>query len=439
MHQIKLNEKSNIATYELKSFFRGSLLSYLVGFYIFAFYLELHFRISSLEAIRFQFIYGAFVGGLCFISFLKSSAKHEKLSSVTKTVFLFLLIMGIYTIFSLDRPVSIPIYIDRVIKFALVAFFIYTATNKVEDLRVIVAFMLLAWLKIGQEGFWGWYTGNLVWENQGIPRLHGSTTMYAHPNSYSGFAVGCLPYAIFLLMCVRSNLLRLGLLMLFCFSLLIVVNTGSRTGYVAVLLGSVFFFLKLKKGKFKIILLALLTFSLAATFVPEHYKERFFSIFTGEEKEGASSKKRIEIINDAVEVYKAYPLGVGIQAFPKVRDEMFGRTQDTHNLYLEILTNLGPAGLIVFGIFINQLIRLNKQNIAALRQEPESVDQGFLLALCKATIGFICVRLLLGLFGMDLYEIYWWVALGFTLAITKLSNRMLRERQENNTLVVVSK
>jgi len=413
--------EKNIASYEIKSLFHGQLLSYLVGFYIFAFYLELHYRIPILQSIRFQFTYGAIVGFFCLYKYQIDSYKQPTLNSVTKTTFLLIFIMGIYTIFSMDRPESITVYNDRVIKFALVSFFIYAGTSKIEDLRVIMAFMLLAWLKIGLEGFLGWYTGSLVWENQGIQRLHGSTSMYGHPNSFSGFAVGCLPYTAFLLLCVKSNLLRIALVVLFIFALLIVVNTGSRTGYVAVVIGAAYFFMKLKAGKFKIILLALLTVSLTINLVPEQYKERFASIFTGKEKEGASGETRLEIITDAIAIYKQYPLGIGLQAFPKVRDDMFGRSQNTHNLYLEVLTNIGPIGLIVFFIFVAKIIGINKRNIESLQENyPPGPNQQLLINLCKATIGFILMRLILGLFGMDLYEIYWWVALGFSLAINKL-------------------
>ena len=407
--------------YEIKSLFRGQPLAYCVGFYIFAFYLELHFRIPELQALRFQFTYGAFVGCWCLINILRAKSKQTEFNAVTKVAFLLIFILGIYTIFSIDRPESLRIYNDRVVKFSLVAFFIYAAVDRVEDLRVILAFMILAWLKIGQEGFWGWLTGGLVWENQGIPRLHGSTNMFKHPNSYSGFAVGCLPFALFLFLCVKSNLLKLGFLTLIAFSVIIIVTTGSRTGYVAVLIGVIYFLAKSNIGKIRFIFL-LTMFSIAAIyFIPIEYKERFQSIFSGQEKEGRSSEKRKEIISDAIRIYAEYPLGVGVQAFPKARYEMFGREQNTHNLYLEVLTNIGPFGLIVFLLFIQKLIKLNLENINKLKDvNPQSLDHLLLLNLAKAIIGFILLRLLLGLFGMDLYEIYWWIALGFTLAITKL-------------------
>jgi O-antigen ligase len=384
--------------------------------------MELHFRIPALQALRFQFTYGAIVGFCCLLAYLKDVDRSSPLNSVTKVTFWLIAILGIYTVFSMDREESMWVYKDRVIKFALVSFFIYAATQKIEDLRVIIAFMLLAWLKMGQEGFWGWLSGNLVWENQGIPRLHGSTAMYGHPNSFSGFAVGCLPFAVFLLMAVKSKLLKFGFLVLIAFSIIIVVTTGSRTGYVAVTLGTLYFFFKLKAGKFKIILLMILSVFIAANFVPEDYKGRFMSIFSGEEKEGRSSDKRLEIIEDAFAIYAKYPMGIGVQAFPKVRQEVFARSQNTHNLYLEVLTNIGPIGFIVFFMFVYQLISTTKNNLLLIEKKIgfNDPDKTLLINLCKAIIGFVLMPLLLGLFGMDLYEIYWWVALGLILSIRKL-------------------
>lgn len=417
-------EHSN-ATGEIRSLLKGQLLAYLVGFYIFAFYMELHKRISFLETIRFQFVFGAIIGTLCCYKFLTERKMFYGLNSVTKVVLSYLFLMGIYTIFSMDRETSLVVYSDRVLKFSLVSFFIYVATSKVEDLRVIIAFMLLAWLKIASEGFVGWGTGSMMWENQGIQRLHGSTIMFRHPNSYSGFAVGCLAFGYFLLSAVKSKLIKLFLLILLTFSLVIVVTTGSRTGYVAVAIGTIFIFFKMKKGRAKLLVIGIATLIVGLNVVSEDYKQRFQSIFTGEEKEGQSSEARLQIIEDAFLVFAEHPMGVGVAAFPKVRMDMFNRFQDTHNLYLEILTNLGPLGIILFILFVSKLIALSRSNIRHVLDGGSftPADKMFLVGLTKAVIGFILLRLLLGLFGMDMYEIYWWLSLGITLSVTKLTHK----------------
>ena len=95
----------------------------------------------------------------------------------------------------------------------------------------------------------------------------------------------------------------------------------------------------------------------AVVFVPGQYFERFDTIYTMEEKEGASSATRIEILKDAVEIFASHPFGVGIQAFPAVRKTTFGREQDTHNLYLEVATNLGIQGLLSSGFLFFKLLQ----------------------------------------------------------------------------------
>ena len=82
------------------------------------------------------------------------------------------------------------------------------------------------------------------------------------------------------------------------------------------------------------------------------YFERFESIFTLQGKGASSTQKRIQIIKDAWDIFLEHPFGVGLYGFRLVRMEKFGRHQDTHNLYLEIATNLGIQGCVVWGVFI---------------------------------------------------------------------------------------
>jgi hypothetical protein len=73
-------------------------------------------------------------------------------------------------------------------------------------------------------------------------------------------------------------------------------------------------------------------------------------------------------------------------------------------------------------MFVYQLISTTKNNLLLIEKKIgfNDPDKTLLINLCKAIIGFVLMRLLLGLFGMDLYEIYWWVALGLILSIRKL-------------------
>lgn len=381
----------------------------LVCVYIITWYLQLGSRVSILGQIRFEFLLGSF---LVLTAFWK--AFTEKAGSPLRGItFLYLFLLAFYTVFSYDRAVSFDIFYNRVIKFSMLALFFAAFIRTEWALKMAVGAFLLAMAKLGQEGLFGWLSGGLVWENQGVMRLHGSTMLYRHPNSLSGMAVGCLPFVYFLYPVV-GWWKKLFLLFLLGCCAIIIIFTASRTGYVAtILLGLYLSWDHLKKHKWKCVVSLMVIIPLVIATTPDQYKQRFLSIFTLEEAEGNSSQARLTIIADAFEVFLSKPWGVGVGAFPSVRTEMFGRHQDTHNLYLELLTNLGPWGLIIFLIFIVKIIKTNTLIIRAVGKDPSLT---FISAICKASIAFLLSRLFLGMFGMDTYEIYWWLALGLTLS-----------------------
>jgi len=132
---------------------------------------------------------------------------------------------------------------------------------------------------------------------------------------------------------------------------------------------------------------------------------------------------------------------VGLACFPVVRLQKFGRSQDTHNLYLEVATNIGVQGLVVFLFFIGAMMAgffaahgAFDRQMGALRSwrrggphtalqrslDRHLADLRFLRAVADAAAGFIFIRLILGAFGMDLYEIYWWFGAGVAIVLLEL-------------------
>jgi hypothetical protein len=415
---------------------KASVLSYLTGDYLFFFYMEASLRWSSFEAIRFHFVFGLALTILCGFklltarkdipkkSFNKFKTEKDKARSLINCAFLFLFILGLYSVASFAREISIDTYLDRVIKLALISFFIVSSVENIKDFKVIVIFLLLAWFKIGSEGFLGWATGNLMWESQGVQRLHGASPFVGHPNSLSAFAVGCLAFSIYLFKGFQNKWLKIMMAALIVFAFVMIVFTGSRSGYVAVFLTAIYLFFQMKKGKIKVFISTLVLLIALAPVIPEQYYERFESIYTGKEAEGNSSNTRMIIITDALKIYAEYPLGIGIQAFSTVRMDMFGRFQNVHMLYLEVLTNIGPIGFIVFLVFIMRLMKLNQFNILRTNDIDENHHHYeniyFLNMLSRGILAYLVLRLIFGLFAMDLYEPHWWLLLGLVLAVNKL-------------------
>ncbi|MBE8716032.1 O-antigen ligase family protein [Cellvibrio polysaccharolyticus] len=392
-----------------KSVGSEKLFVILFCIYIVTWYLQLGSRVGVLGAIRFEFLLGTF---LLLVGFFKVFTV-DKPSPLRPIIVFYISVLAFYSVFSYDRSNSIDIFYNRVVKFSMMALFFAAFVRTEWALRMAVTAFLIAMAKLGQEGLFGWISGGLVWENQGVMRLHGSTMLYRHPNSLSGMGVGCLPFIYYLYPLV-NKWQKLFLLFLLACCTVIIIFTASRTGYVAtLLLGMYLSWDLIKKNKMKFFIFIAMVIPALVGFTPDQYKERFISIFTLEEAEGNSSGTRLEIIEDAFEIFLKKPWGVGVAAFPKVREDTFGRAQDTHNLYLELLTNLGVWGLLIFLYFIYKMMRLNKQVIKGLECDE---NMRFVVAISKAVVAFLLSRLFLGMFGMDTYEIYWWFALGLTLS-----------------------
>lgn len=393
------------------------LFVYLTCVYILTWYLQLGNRVGILGAIRFEFLLGFVLSLSALFTYFSEPQKHTPL---LKPTLFFWGILTLYTLFSHDFSFSWNLYFDRVVKFSMLGMFLSVFVRTPWALKMVVGAFLLAMLKLGQEGFMGWLTGGQVWENQGIMRLHGSVSMYASPNSFSGMAVGCLPFIYYLYPSV-AKLWKCCLLLLLIFCIVIIIYTGSRTGYIATVGVGLVFILK-TQGRTRLLSLTMAVLVAGGTIflVPSDYKQRFESIFASAEKRDGSTAARLDILKDSVSIYLAYPFGVGVGAFPLVRAEMFGRSQDTHNLYLELLTNLGPLGLVSFFVLVYRILWTNI-DLQKRLEATHFPEKSFVMAISKSIVVFLYARLFLGLFGMDTYEIYWWFAVGMTVALWNIT------------------
>ncbi len=432
MNDVKLSEKYSVDYPKISIIWLLLFCGYVIEWY-----LQLGDRIPVLGEIRFEFIYALF---LIVIAFL-FTPKIDSDCPLNFYIILYFIVLVVQIPFSYDFNTSWDVFIDRIIKFAFLAFFIAAFVRSPTHLKYFLAAFLLACLKMGQEGLEGRISGALIWENQGVMRLHGATPNYAHPNSFSGMALGTLPF-IYYLWPLSNKYIRFTLLLIALLSLNIILYTGSRTGYVG-LLGLLVYMYINTKAKRKLVIYSILVALIALPFIPADYAGRFDSIFTGKEKEGHSEETRIQIIEDAWQIFIQNPLGLGVSAFPKKRMDTFGRNQDTHNLYLQIATNLGVQGLIIVGLLIFKILKTLKgirsaasnliRELDSSKRQLSKVlldDLRLIEAVAFATSAFIIIRLVLGLFGMDLYEIYWWFAIGITFSLYSMINRI--EKHFNN-------
>ncbi|MCG3204776.1 MAG: hypothetical protein KCHDKBKB_01493 [Elusimicrobia bacterium] len=422
---------------------------FFFSIYILAWYLQVGERKEIFGAIRFELLLGLFLIIWSLFSLLDRWRRHREPSAgLAPWLIAFILCLIVQILFSVNFEVSWFVFVNRILKFSMMGLFIVVFVTSPSRLRFFSGALMLAFLYMCQESFRSALDGSMLWENQGVMRLHGSTSLYFHPNSLAGMATGAIPFAWFLFDAVRSwwgkgLLIVLGICALGC-----VMYSGSRTSYLGLLvfLFLIFIFSE-RKMRFLVFIGILLLVSIPK--IPSDYKARFATIFTGKEIEGASMDTRKQILEDAWEVFMHRPLGVGVASFPTVRRLMFGRTQDTHNLYLEVATNLGIQGFVVFFTLIFLMIfRLSKivrsvssslRDIMAIESIPKTkevlpptmkqhvADLIWIRSVASALLCYVVIRLVLGIFGMDLYEIYWWFSLGLTVSLFRIHYWAVRQ------------
>lgn len=136
---------------------------------------------------------------------------------------------------------------------------------------------------------------------------------------------------------------------------LCLVLTWSRGAWLGLIASSVFFLLCCSRKTAGSLFLIPLPVALAAPFLPHSLSNRFFSIGSLSE---SSIRYRLYTWRGVLRMLRAYPLGIGVgdvaftSVFPRYAVSGTERVMHTHNLFLQIATQLGLFGLLLFLLFL---------------------------------------------------------------------------------------
>ncbi len=336
----------------------GKAITAIFSLWVLAFWLELGLRIPLLAAIRFEFLLAGMAIAFAVANPLKRPKGDKSLNgNIIGCGAAFVIVMLVSMPLSVNLDISWNEFVNHVVKFAIIGLLIPRYVISPFTLRVYLFSTLLAFLKVGQEAFLGKITGSMVWENQGVPRLHGTGgTMFGDPNGLSGKTVSTLPFLWYVYPTVKKHWIKLLLLLWTVFAFNIIIFTASRTGYLTVIAASVLIVMFSSGKKLRLLMMLVLVGMSALVFVPDAYQERFMSSFTGKEKEGRSADTRKALLEDAVSTFVANPLGVGPKGFRVIQANAGRNAQDTHNLYLELLVETGIQGFLCFALFVRAIM-----------------------------------------------------------------------------------
>lgn len=280
--------------------------------------------------------------------------------------------------FGINWSNSWPFVVDY-LKYVVFYFMVILSVRDEEDFRlVLLAFLGVMCLYVGKSAWEFFVHGKFVYR-MGIKRMTGIDSTYGDPNSFAASICYSLPLAWALIRSkfrsawVTRFLWAYGLL-----ALTAVMFTGSRSGMVTFVL---FLFLIVMGSSRKVwgILLAGVVLVVSWDYMPENLQMRFLSTFSEEYAEKgaqASAEGRTLGFLRGLDLYKDSPiLGIGPDNFRYSWPGM-AKGPNVHNVYGQVLSELGTAGVLSFGLLLWLLYRQNRSIVTRFqRLAPQKPDE----------------------------------------------------------------
>lgn len=414
---------------ELHSKNNNNLVFYWTLIYLFIFYFQLGMRIPILGTIRIELLFGSLLLTVIFIKLLskKLSMHNNKLNVYFATFFIFLFI----TIpFAYVKSHALDTFIHILKLFAIYLMIITSITDE-EKLKKFLWIYVLMIALLFLEPFTYAIRGEGFRYNSGAMRLFGYG-LWSHPNTLGGITASNLPFFYFLFLYEKSIFKRIFLISLMLIALSVIFFTSSRTAFIGFLTFCLLLWTGSKRKIFATVMLAVFLIGIWQ-FAPVETKTRFLTlkeipnVFSPEEAPVDAMSNRWELIKIAVKVFEEYPIiGVGIGNFIAVSGQEYGMWLPSHNLYAQLISEIGVVGTLIFFLII---LKINSNLRQASSQiKASGIQNSFLEYMIRSVQYFLIIRLVIGMFGDDLIENYW--ALTGSLSVVLLDIA----RQKRQTL-----
>lgn len=293
-----------------------------------------------------------------------SKEKQFISSSINGAVICFSLTLMVSAAFGIDWSNSWPFVVDY-FKYVVFYFMVILSVRDEEDFRlVILAFLGVMFLYVAKSA-WEFFIHDRYVFRMGIKRLSGIDITYGDPNAFAASICYSLPLAWAMIRSrfnhpwVRRFLWGYGLL-----ALIAIMFTGSRSGMVTFIL---FLFLIVMGSSRKVlgIVLAGIILLVSWDYMPDDLRSRFLSTFSDEYAATAGAAEsaggRAVGFKHGLEIWRQNPiLGVGPNNFSLSWGGL-ERGPNAHNIYGQLLGELGTVGACAFGLLLLLMYRKNSQ------------------------------------------------------------------------------
>jgi O-antigen ligase len=408
-----------------------ALPGFLFGLYIYFivdFFLHLSARIPAYGMLRPTLVLVVLITVLLFVykDRFKGISEEPSFRSLKWLIIFILVTIPLVTWPGSVLKDNIPLFVKAVVFFYFTALIVDTEKRLKILLFVFIAcqiFRVLEPLYLNiTDGYWGDRT--YLGSGEFAQRLSGAPSDIVNPNGLGFVIVTIVPYLYYLVWGSGRNVHRLIFLLLMPLLVYALVLTMSRGAFLAL---CVVMWMVFKESRHKIFLVLIIVSSMAGVWVnlSADHKDRYMSLFSSSSKQSASAEGRWRGMLNEFEIALDRPIvghGLGTTAESKVHTGH--RYQAAHNLYAEILIEIGIIGFILFMRFLQSIYNLfhaNRNSIKGSKlDEKESYYKTFEYRLTSAFVAIFWMYVVYSInyWGLSVY--YWYFFGGLILAFSRI-------------------
>jgi O-antigen ligase len=397
------------------------LLAYTVIYYT-----QIAGRYPILAPFRVEFVTGSILLLVIGVKILNQKIDISE-NKINYAALLFFLYMGFTIPFSFVISRASEQYL-QFIKFFSIYLMMISCLDSEKRISIFFYLYLSMIALLFVEPFFLSLQGKGFQYNNHMMRLYGVTGFFAHPNQLGGITAANLPFFYYMFFYSRSILKKTLFAALIIIAIYVVMLTQSRTAFVGVL---AFFFFTWIMSKHKAAMISIILLSLVITYplIPEQTKERFSTLgktteiiaaddskYAGDFDIGSMNSRWI-LFKRTITIFSEHPImGIGMDCYSSMAGRRWGSWSMTHNLYTQVLAELGLIGFFLFLYFLSRIYMNIKISKSILTSKD---DSSILFFIIKSLYMFLLIRFVIGLFGHDLYRNWWWVAAGLSVVVLR--------------------
>lgn len=249
------------------------------------------------------------------------------------------------------------------------------------------------------------------------------TSTFENPNVYATYLLLVIPFALSFLIARGTGVSKVPISIGFLLFAVCMVETWSRGAWLGILITLLMFFLIYTRRSVPYLLLGGAALPLFSLLLPESVVSRFISIGSASD---SSSTYRISAWRGVGRMLRENwfgGIGVGESAFSTVYPVFsyagIQGIRHTHNLYLQILSETGIVGIVVFLLIIVLFIQNCFEYIYRMRKETES---GVVVAGLTAVVAVLIMGLTDYVWYNSRVFLMFWLVIAIVNAYIRIGN-----------------